>query len=139
MQVHSINQNFLSYHDDMKPGRPSNSERSSFGARLCALRQAAGLTQQQVAAQLGISQPSYALWERSNVALKPEQLTQLARILGVRIEELLEKPQISKRRGGPTGRVRRVFETVSQLPRHQQRKIIDVVEAFVAQHNPNPK
>lgn len=37
------------------------------------------------------------------------------------------------RRGGPVGRTRRVFETVSQLPRNQQQKILDVVDALVAQ------
>ena len=33
-----------------------------------------------VAEQLGISQPSYALWERKEVALRPEQLTTLVNI-----------------------------------------------------------
>ena len=101
--------------------------------RVCALREAAGLTQEHVAEQLGISQPSYALWERKEVALKPEQLTKLVKILDVRIEEVLEEQPAPARRGGPAGRARRVFETVSHLPRHQQQKIIDVVEAFVAQ------
>ena len=118
----------------VKTGRPSKSKRSPFGARLAALRQAAGLTQQQVASQLGISQPSYALWERNDVALRPDQLAGLAQILGVRVEALIEEPQRANRRGGPTGRARQVFETVSQMPRHQQKKIIDVVEALVAQH-----
>ncbi|MFN8626244.1 MAG: helix-turn-helix transcriptional regulator [Candidatus Binatia bacterium] len=123
----------LVYIDDMKVGRPSQSERSRFGARVCALREAAGLTQEQVARQLGISQPSYALWERKEVALRPEQLTKLAQILGVRVEELLEPEPARNGRGGPVGRARRVFESVSQLPRQQQRKILEVVEALVTQ------
>jgi len=98
------------------------------------LRETAGLTQSQMAQQFGISQPAYALWERKEVALKPEQLARLAKILKVRIEELVEEPQNSHPRGGPVGRARRVFETVSQMPRHQQQKIIGVVEALVAQH-----
>lgn len=100
---------------------------------MCALREAAGLTQEQVARQLGISQPSYALWERKEVALRPEQLTKLAQILGVRVEELLEPEPARNGRGGPVGRARRVFESVSQLPRQQQRKILEVVEALVTQ------
>lgn len=126
------------YSDDMKVGRPSQSERSKFGARVCALREAAGLSQEQVARQLGISQPSYALWERKQVALRPEQLLKLAQILGVRVEELLEAETPRTARGGPVGRARRVFESVSQLPRQQQQRIIDVVEALVAQQAQRP-
>lgn len=100
---------------------------------MCTLRKAAGLTQEQVAEQLGISQPSYALWERKEVALRPEQLTTLTQILGVRIEEVLDERPSPTRRGGPVGRTKRVFERVSQLPRNQQQKILDVVDVLVAQ------
>jgi transcriptional regulator with XRE-family HTH domain len=119
----------------MKTGRPSKSERSDFGARVYGLRETAGLSQREVAAQLGISQPSYALWERNDVALRPDQLLKLAGVLGVRVEELLNPPVNGNRRGGPAGKAKRVFETVSQLPRGQQQKILEVVEAFVAQHS----
>ena len=81
-----------------------------------------------------ISQPSYALWERNDVALRPDQLAGLAQILGVGVEARIEEPRSANRRGGPTGKARRVFETVSQFPRHQQKKIIDVVEPLGAQH-----
>ena len=118
----------------MRTGRPAKSERSDFGARVHALREAAGLSQREVAEQLGISQPSYALWERNDVALRPDQLLRLATILGTRVEELLDSPIANNRRGGPAGKAKRVFETVSQLPRNQQQKILEVVEALVAQH-----
>jgi len=119
----------------MKMGRPAKSERSDFGARVCAVREAAGLSQREVAAHLSISQPSYALWERNDVALRPEQLVKLAGVLGVRVEELLNPPATGHRRGGPAGKARRVFDTLSQLPRSQQQKILEVVEALVAQHS----
>jgi transcriptional regulator with XRE-family HTH domain len=134
MQALSITKFFTAYDGDMRTGRPSKSERSDFGARVCALREAAGLSQREVAAQLGISQPSYALWERNNVALRPDQLLNLAKALGVRVEELLNPPAVSRRRGGPAGKAKRVFEALSKLPRHQQQKIVDVVETFVAGH-----
>lgn len=117
----------------MRTGRPSQRQRSPFGARVWALRIAAGFSQQQVADQLGLSQSAFALWERREVALKPEQLTKLAQILRVRVEDLLEEQPTQTTRGGPAGKARRVFEQVAQLPRHQQQKIIEVVEAFVAQ------
>jgi transcriptional regulator with XRE-family HTH domain len=134
MQAQSITEFFPAYHGDMKTGRPSKSERSDFGARVCALREAAGLSQREVAAQLGVSQPSYALWERNNVALRSDQLLNLAKALGVRVEELLNPPATNHRRGGPAGKLRQVFEKASQLPRHQQNKVAEFVGAFVKQH-----
>jgi transcriptional regulator with XRE-family HTH domain len=132
MQAQSISLFHLPYAPVMKTGRPAKSERSDFGARLHELREAAGLTQQQVAEQLGISQPSYALWERSNVALRPEQLTALAKILGVTTDALLVGDE-RKNRGGPVGKARRVFEEVSKLPRGKQDHIVKVVSALIAQ------
>ncbi len=35
----------------------------------------------------------------------------------------------------PTGRMRRLFEAASKLPRSQQEKIAAVLEAFVNQHS----
>ena len=121
------------YTDGMKTGRPAKTSRSEFGARLHGMREAAGLSQQQVAEQLGISQPAYASWERRNIAIQPDQLVKLASILGVTVEELVYDGKRSSRRGGPTGKARQVFEEVSGMPRTQQKKILDVVEALVAQ------
>ena len=32
---------------------------------------------------------------------------------------------------GPSGKIRRIFEQVSKLPRRQQKKVVEFVEAFV--------
>jgi hypothetical protein len=39
----------------------------------------------------------------------------------------------------PAGRVRRLFEAASKLPRSQQEKIAAVIEAFVNQHSEREK
>jgi transcriptional regulator with XRE-family HTH domain len=127
------NNNFLPvpYDGGMKTGRPATSQRTDFGTRLHALREASGLSQQEVAKQLGISQPSYALWERRTTAIPVNQLTRLAEILGVRIDELFVVTSHSngtQRKGGPTGKARRVFEEVSRLPRTRQQRILATVE-----------
>ena len=111
----------------MKTGRPSKAERSPFGARLHTARETAGLSQAQVAAKLGIHQSSYADWERYPVALRPEQLSQLASILGVTPEQLLGSGE-PKRKIGPTGKLRQVFERASQLPRDQQKHVLRMVQ-----------
>ncbi|MCC6233934.1 MAG: helix-turn-helix transcriptional regulator [Verrucomicrobiales bacterium] len=134
MQGFSVSLASLIYDDGMAMGRPPKSERSEFGERLAAARQQLGLTQSQVAERLGITQQSYAGWERRQTALKPEHLVSLAGILEVSVEHLLGQEEPRKRNGGPAGRLRQVFERASRLPRHQQNKIAEFVEAFVAQH-----
>jgi transcriptional regulator with XRE-family HTH domain len=126
------------YIDGMKSGRPLKSRRSDFAVRLRALREAAGLSQSEVARRLGIRQPSYALWETYNVALKPEQLLALANALGVAVDQFFAESDKSARRGGPKGRARDIFEAVSRLPRRQQEKIFDILQPFVKEHNSEP-
>ena len=89
-----------------------------------------------MAEKLGITQPSYADWERRTVALKPEYLPQLAALLGVGVRahegvdvlSLLGAQERAKRGAGPVGRARAVFERVSQLPRATQQRILANVE-----------
>lgn len=121
------------YNAAMQTGRPAKSKRSEFGARLHAAREAKGLSQAQMAEKLGLVQQSYAAWERRNVALRAEQLQQLAGILGVGVDQLLGHATKPARAAGPVGRLRQVFENASKLPRHQQAKVAEFVEAFVAQ------
>jgi transcriptional regulator with XRE-family HTH domain len=132
MQAIFITQQGPIYDVAMQTGRPSKRPRSPFGARLHAARETAGLTQEQVAQKLGISQTAYALWERREMALKPDQIEQAADILSVSVDYLFGRatPRIT---GGPVGKVRKTFEEVSRLPRRQQQHIVRVVGALVAQ------
>jgi transcriptional regulator with XRE-family HTH domain len=124
------------YDLSMPAGRPSKRPRSSFGARLVQARQQAGLTQQQLAEKLGLSQHTIAHWERAEVALRADQLKALTELLNVTADFLIGNESAPKRNGGgPVGRARRVFEAVTRMPRHQQNKVIDVVEAFVLRGN----
>lgn len=117
----------------MPAGRPAHSERPPFGERLYRLREQKGLSQQQAAALLNITQQSYAAWERRPTALKPEQLIKLSRLFECSVDELVGVQAKPRRKGGPVGKVRRVFEEVSRLPRNQQNKVAEFVEAFVVQ------
>ncbi|MEK7996667.1 MAG: helix-turn-helix transcriptional regulator [Planctomycetota bacterium] len=118
----------------MKTGRPSKYPRTPFGERLYVARELLGLSQAQVADKMGVTQTAYAVWERHPVALRPDQIEKLTKILNVSIDELFGKEKNGRRTGGPVGKARQVFEAVSRLPRRQQEKIVDVVESFVAQH-----
>jgi hypothetical protein len=56
----------------------------------------------------------------------------MSQALGVTVEELLGQPGRS-RKGVPHGKLGRLFEAVTKLPRRQQDKIIELLEPYVAQ------
>jgi transcriptional regulator with XRE-family HTH domain len=111
-----------------------NRPRTPFGQRLHTIREQAGLSQQQLADRLGLTQRAYAHWERNPVALRPDQLLGLAEALNVSVEDLVGSNGTKKRGTGPTGKMKQLFEAASQLPRSQQQKLAAVLEAFVNQH-----
>ena len=113
----------------MPGGRPARStHRTGFGKRLYEARTEKGLSQTYVAEALGVTQPSYADWERKSVSLKPEYLPKLAELLDVSVEHLVGATPTKRRSGGPTGRLRRVFDQVGELPHSQQKRIVAMVE-----------
>jgi transcriptional regulator with XRE-family HTH domain len=134
MQDFSASAITTEYDPGVQTGRPSKHPRTAFGERLHAAREAAGLSQAQVAERIGVAQNAYAVWERHPVALKPQQIGELADILGVGVEEFFGRPSAKRRRGGPTGRLRQIFEEASTLSRSQQQKIVAILEPFVEQH-----
>jgi len=135
MQEETRNTEEWLYAADMQTGRPPQTERTPFGERVYSLREAAGLSQQEVAAQLGIVQSSYATWERQTPSLRPEQIERLSKILGVAVADFFSLESTEPvRRSGPLGRAKRIFEEVSALPRKKQKRILDVVEDLLIVH-----
>lgn len=100
---------------------------------LQALRKAAGLTVRELARQIDEPHSNVSYWERSGQIPRSNKLSAIAKALGVSVEELLgeSKPRCA---ATPGGKARQVFEAVSRLPRRQQQKIVEVVEALVAKH-----
>jgi transcriptional regulator with XRE-family HTH domain len=97
---------------------------------LRGLREAAGLTLRELARQLGEHPSNVSYWERTGKAPRADLLLPMAKVLGVTVEELLGEPKLRKTTG-PGGKARQVFESVARLPRRQQQKILEVVEALV--------
>jgi len=116
----------------MPMGRPPTKDRTEFAQRLVAARKAAGLTQKELAERVGVSQRVIAYWERESVGLKSEQLNAVAEALGTSVDSLLGRSEPAPRRGGPTGRARRLFEQIEAMPRAQQSRVLDMVETVVA-------
>ena len=116
----------------MPAGRPSKKPRSPSAARIHTLREQARLSQIEVSAKLGITQQSYAKWERTDVALSIAQLEQLATIFNVPVTAFFsaELTEADKPRG-PAGRAKKAFETLSGLPRNQQTRVLEFVEPLM--------
>jgi len=95
------------------------------------LREAAGLSQRELARRLDVHHSNIGFWERTGTPPRSDLLPKIAKALGVSVDELLGNP--AKRRQSPGGRLGEIFDQVSQLPRGKQQRIIGVVEALVAQ------
>jgi transcriptional regulator with XRE-family HTH domain len=119
--------------DWLRMGRPAKSQRPAYGQHLAELREAAGLTQQLLAAKLGVPQSNITFWERSEKPPRGEVLPKLAHTLGVSVDALLGVTSPKPKKQAAKGRLQKVFESASSLPRRQQHKIAEVVEALVAQ------
>jgi transcriptional regulator with XRE-family HTH domain len=99
------------------------------------MRKAAGLTQIELAKFLDVPQANIAFWEWSDKPPRSDLLPKMAKALGVRVEDLVSAAghAITKRKG-PVGEVQRTFEEVTKLPRKQQRKVLEMVQALVEQY-----
>lgn len=101
------------------------------------LREAAGLSQRELAGRLHIHHSNIGYWERSGNLPRSELLAPMAKTLGVNVDDLLGERVRASHVAKPIGRARMAFQAVSRLPKRQQQKIVEVVEAFVAQHAAN--
>jgi transcriptional regulator with XRE-family HTH domain len=114
--------------------RPALTAPAAYGVHLASLRQAAGLTQQQLADAVSIKQSNIAFWERASKPPRGEVLPALAAALGVSIEQLLDVTQnATNGRRGPASRLEKLMEQAAQLPRRRQQRIADTLEALLAQ------
>jgi transcriptional regulator with XRE-family HTH domain len=115
---------------------PSVRSRPKQGAHLLALRKAAGLTQTELAAFVGVPQPNIAFWEWSDKPPRSDVLPKMAKAFGVRIDEIIvdQESKALAKRPGPIGEVQRAFEEVRRLPRKQQRKVVEIVSAMLEQY-----
>ncbi len=103
-------------------------------ARLVALRKAAGLSQAELAKLVRVSPKTIGFWETSAVPPRSDVLPLLAQALGVRVENILGDHPVEQRRPGPVGKLQRVFDEVSKLPRRQQDKILEFLSPIVEQY-----
>lgn len=120
-------------------GRPLTKPRASQGAKLLKLRLEAGISQAELAALIGESQQSVAYWERAEKPPRSDVLVKIAKVFGVKLEDILNIATETPNKSGPTGRLQTLFKAVARLPRNQQQKVIEFVSAFVTQYQQQAK
>lgn len=114
------------------------------GTRIAAARRDADLTQVQLADGLAISQPQLASYEVGRRRVPVSMLPKLARLLGTSVEALIgdtgdgdtATPPVMQRRTrrGPASRLEQQLDSISQLPKADQRIVSKVLDAMIAQH-----
>ena len=104
--------------------------RSAGASHLKQLREKAGLSIRELARRIGEDHSNVRYWESNGKLPRSNVIVPMAQALGVSVEELLgeAKPKRSTPYGGKLGEL---FDSVSKLPRRQQQKIVEFVEAFV--------
>lgn len=114
-------------------GRPAKTAQPEYGAHLAKLRNAASLSQQQLADIVGVRQATVAAWERSPTPPRGEFLLPLSDALGVNLEQLLACNAKSPNKRGPASKLDALVSDISKMPRRRQQRITRMIEALVAQ------
>jgi len=105
----------------------------ALGARVSQARKAKNLTQHQLCAQLGIPQQTLANYELGVTRFPASMLPDLARILGLTLEELMgQEPPKNKR--GPLPRLQQQIDRIRQLPKMKQHAVMEVLDMVIASH-----
>lgn len=111
-------------------GRPTSKSAPEFGQRLAATRKLRGLTQEQLARSIGVSQKMIDYYERRAVNIKSETIRKLAHFLHISVDELMgTKPP--KTKPGPKSRLWRQFEQVERLPKSDQELVGRLLNRFL--------
>lgn len=112
---------------------------SAFGQRLYELRKARGLTQIDLAKALGTSQRAVSYYETVADFPPAETIVQLAKILGVHVDELLGTKRMKIEKEDPeTQRLWKKFRQVLELPEKDRRAIIRMINSLVAAQRSAP-
>lgn len=106
------------------------------GARIAQARKEHGLTQNELAEQLGVAQQTLAHYEVGRARMPASVLPTVARLLTLSLDELMGQPALRARRGtkrGPASRLQQQIEAVAQLPKTKQQFISQMLDTVLAQ------
>lgn len=102
-----------------------------FGARLAQLRQQRGLSQEALAAAVGVSRRVIAYYEAESDQPPGALLADLAQALKISADELLGLKPLTEKVSRKTARLRKRLQKVEELPPADQRAVLKVLDALV--------
>lgn len=106
----------------------------ALGQRLAEARKASGLTQTQLAEQLGIAQQTLAHYEMGRLRVAVALMPPLARALGITVEDLMGEEAPPARRG-PAPKLQQQIERIQKLPKARQRFVMEMLDTVLAQQS----
>jgi transcriptional regulator with XRE-family HTH domain len=99
------------------------------GERLAALRKSRGITQTQLAEQIGISQYLVSSYETGRLHLSDDMLIRLAKALGTTSDSILglggTEPE------SPSLRLVKRLKKIEQLPLAKQKALLQTIDGFL--------
>jgi transcriptional regulator with XRE-family HTH domain len=101
-----------------------------FGRRLAMHRKQLGLTQAELAKKLNISLAMVKYYETKSSNPELTFIRIASNTLGISADDLISG--VKKSSPGPQSDLRKRFDRISLLPRKQQKKIMNVVDAIMS-------
>ena len=117
------------------PAMPKHAtpQADGFGARLAALRKAAGYTQQQLADELGVSRRMVAYYETESEHPPANLLVDLARVLSVSTDELLGLAESKRSKTTAISpRLERRVKQIERLTPKSKQQLLGLIDTFIA-------
>lgn len=106
-------------------------EKETLGQRLARLRRARGMTQVELAQQVGLSQPNISEYERDTFRPNSDTLLAVAQALKVSADELLGHRVSSKQQPYVSRKLLRRMEQIEKLPATDQRTLLKTIDHFL--------
>ena len=117
------------------------------GLRIAQARKDHGLTQNELAEQLGVAQQTLAHYEVGRARMPASMLPTVARLLTLSLDELMGQPVPRAARGaasgksgksgsgkrGPASRLEQQIQAVAQLPKTKQQFVSQMLDTVLAQ------
>jgi transcriptional regulator with XRE-family HTH domain len=106
-------------------------EVSGFGERLARLRKAAGYTQVELAAEIGVTQRNISYYEAETQHPPGSLLLAIAKALGVTTDEMLGAIPIRKAARAGSSRLQRRLAQIEKLDAREKRQILQFLDTFI--------
>lgn len=104
----------------------------ALGTRIATARKAQGMTQVQLADELGVAQQVVASYEVGRHRIPASFLPRLARALAITVEDLIGAEAQPARRG-PAPKLLQQIERIQRLPKPKQRFVMEMLDTVLAQ------